>query len=221
MPCKLQLQFPCRFHIQIYGIISFLFLSQLKSLCPINPATLTWCCGFLGSVMITALENEESRVCRLVSLLVIVQSLLFWDHRSDFVNLGMSHLARCSLEGHNRHVVSFPVCPSPSKFSIIARTCLVQLETFGQTLKGLLILPTTQRNLHVSLPVSPNLKKNCSPRVHSRSEAVESRESMTFWIHSDAFSSESLPVKFTNTLFLWIGVSSPSSWDWAQGLFHV
>jgi hypothetical protein len=92
----------------------------------------------------------------------------------------MSHLARCSLEGHNRHVVSFPVCPSPSKFSIIARTCLVPLETFGRILKGLLILPTTQRNLHVSLPVSPNLNKNCSPRVHSRSEAVESRESMTF-----------------------------------------
>jgi len=74
--------------------------------------------------------------------------------------------------------VSFPVRPSPSKFSIIARTCLVPLETFGRIF---LILPTTQRK-HVTLPVSPILKKNCSrrARVHSRSEAVESRESMTF-----------------------------------------
>ena len=161
------------FLIPIYGIISFLFLSQLKSLCPINPATLTWCCGFLGSVMITALENEESRVCRLVSLLVIVQSLLFWDHRSDFVNLGMSHLARYSLEGHNRYVVSFPVV----RFRFVSRPPKSKQVFYHRSN----ILGTT-RNLWSNLPhTTDHAKEAChTPRFPYFEEELFAASSSAF-----------------------------------------
>ena len=163
--------FPSKFT----GSSHFYFCHSWNHCVSINPATLTWCCGFLGSVMITALENEKSRVCRLVSLLVIVQSLLFWDHRSDFVNLGMSHLARYSLEGHNRHVVSCRLDrPSPSKFPVVAQTCLLGTTWISNPLVESWKTPSCSTDHE--LPVSPNLKRNCSPRarVHSRSEAVES-----------------------------------------------
>jgi hypothetical protein len=63
MPCKLQIAIPLSFSHQIYGIISFLFLATVEiTVCPINPATLMWCCGFLGNVMVTITAPQTWRV---------------------------------------------------------------------------------------------------------------------------------------------------------------
>ena len=113
--------------------------------------------------------------------------------------------------GHNRP--RRPDRRSPSKFPIVAQTCLVPLETFDRIFERLPhVLPTTQRK-HVTLPVSPNLKKNCSPRVHSRSEAVESRESKTF---SGSIQIPSVAKTFLSNSQYPLSCISPSSWDWAQ-----
>ena len=140
----------------------------------------------------------------------------------NFVNLGISHLARCSLEGYNRHVVSRrPDRPSPSKFPVVAQTCLLD------TTRILKLLVESQKasscSTDHSLPVLSDLKRKCSSRVHFRSEAVGScKASKRQYVLSKSDFSVSIRkpsvVKTFPSIsqippFLWIGVSSPSSWD--------